>query len=127
VCPHCAACCLLRRPQLGCVLGDDDFLHDPSHAHPGTETRVSSSAAAAVPMRAAARREHPPCPLPRPADPMTTHHTPRVTPHASLFVSLFQAIIEVPKLAEIPVLGDIVTAPVIRQLLEAIVPGASHE
>ena len=28
-----------------------------------------------------------------------------------------------PKLAAIPVLGDIVTAPVVKQLLEAIVPG----
>ncbi|KAG2426182.1 hypothetical protein HXX76_013163 [Chlamydomonas incerta] len=38
-------------------------------------------------------------------------------------VSLIQAMIEVPKLANIPVLGDIVTAPVIKQLLEAIIPG----
>lgn len=35
-----------------------------------------------------------------------------------------QALIEVPKLAAIPILGDIVTAPVVRQLLEAVVPGA---
>ncbi|KAG2435994.1 hypothetical protein HYH02_011707 [Chlamydomonas schloesseri] len=38
-------------------------------------------------------------------------------------VTLIQAMIEVPKLASIPVLGDIVTAPVVKQLLEAIVPG----
>lgn len=34
-----------------------------------------------------------------------------------------QGIIEVPKLAKIPVLGSIVTAPAIRQLIEAIIPG----
>lgn len=34
-----------------------------------------------------------------------------------------QALIEVPKLAAIPVLGDIVTAPGVRQIMEAIVPG----
>eukprot|EP00198_Chlamydomonas_reinhardtii_P012991 XP_001702328.1 ERD4-related membrane protein [Chlamydomonas reinhardtii] len=38
-------------------------------------------------------------------------------------VTLIQALIEVPKLASIPVLGDIVTAPVVKQLLEAIIPG----
>ncbi|KAG2426171.1 hypothetical protein HXX76_013152 [Chlamydomonas incerta] len=38
-------------------------------------------------------------------------------------VTLIQAMIEVPKLANIPVLGDIVTAPAIKQLLEAIIPG----
>ncbi|KAG2494790.1 hypothetical protein HYH03_007033 [Edaphochlamys debaryana] len=38
-------------------------------------------------------------------------------------VSAIQALIEVPKLATVPVLGDIVTAPVIQQILEAIVPG----
>ncbi|GIL54579.1 hypothetical protein Vafri_10327, partial [Volvox africanus] len=38
-------------------------------------------------------------------------------------VTAIQALIEVPKLAKVPVLGAIVTAPVIRQLLEAVVPG----
>ncbi|KAG2426181.1 hypothetical protein HXX76_013162 [Chlamydomonas incerta] len=38
-------------------------------------------------------------------------------------VAAIQALIEVPKLADVPVLGDIVTAPVIRQILEAIIPG----
>ncbi|KAG2435999.1 hypothetical protein HYH02_011712 [Chlamydomonas schloesseri] len=38
-------------------------------------------------------------------------------------VTFIQALIEVPKLASIPVLGDIVTAPVVKQLLEAIIPG----
>ncbi|KAG2494802.1 hypothetical protein HYH03_007045 [Edaphochlamys debaryana] len=38
-------------------------------------------------------------------------------------VSFVQGMIEVPKLATIPVLGDIVTAPVVKQLLEGILPG----
>eukprot|EP00198_Chlamydomonas_reinhardtii_P005760 XP_001695096.1 ERD4-related membrane protein [Chlamydomonas reinhardtii] len=38
-------------------------------------------------------------------------------------ISAIQALIEVPKLASVPVLGDIVTAPVISQLLQAIIPG----
>ncbi|KXZ47792.1 hypothetical protein GPECTOR_33g674 [Gonium pectorale] len=38
-------------------------------------------------------------------------------------VTAIQALIEVPKLANIPVLGTIVTLPGIRQILEAIVPG----
>ncbi|KXZ47794.1 hypothetical protein GPECTOR_33g676 [Gonium pectorale] len=38
-------------------------------------------------------------------------------------VTAIQALIEVPKLAKIPVLGDIVTAPGVRQILEAIIPG----
>ncbi len=37
--------------------------------------------------------------------------------------ALTQAVIEVPKLAAIPILGDIVTAPAIRQIIEAIIPG----
>ncbi len=35
-----------------------------------------------------------------------------------------QALIEVPKLATVPVLRDIVTAPAVRQILEAVIPGA---
>eukprot|EP00198_Chlamydomonas_reinhardtii_P012975 XP_001702312.1 ERD4-related membrane protein [Chlamydomonas reinhardtii] len=38
-------------------------------------------------------------------------------------VTLIQAMIEVPKLATVDGLGPIVTAPVIKQLLEAIIPG----
>ncbi|KXZ47791.1 hypothetical protein GPECTOR_33g673 [Gonium pectorale] len=38
-------------------------------------------------------------------------------------ITAIQAIIEVPKLAQVPVLGKIVTAPGVRQILEAIVPG----
>ncbi|PNW79626.1 hypothetical protein CHLRE_08g360564v5 [Chlamydomonas reinhardtii] len=38
-------------------------------------------------------------------------------------VAAIQALIEVPKLASVPVLGDIVTAPVVRQLVEAMLPG----
>ncbi|GLC42964.1 hypothetical protein PLESTB_000282200 [Pleodorina starrii] len=38
-------------------------------------------------------------------------------------VTAIQALIEVPKLAKVPVLGAIVTAPAVRQILEAIVPG----
>ncbi|KAG2451091.1 hypothetical protein HYH02_004359 [Chlamydomonas schloesseri] len=38
-------------------------------------------------------------------------------------ISAIQALIEVPKLASVPVLGDIVTAPVISQFIQAIIPG----
>ncbi|EFJ43788.1 ERD4-related membrane protein [Volvox carteri f. nagariensis] len=38
-------------------------------------------------------------------------------------VSFIQGMIEVPKLASIPVLGDIVTTPPIKQLLQAVIPG----
>ncbi|PNH02372.1 putative membrane protein C2G11.09 [Tetrabaena socialis] len=38
-------------------------------------------------------------------------------------IAAVQAMIEVPKLANLPVLGKIVKAPAVRQLLEAIVPG----
>ncbi|KAG2482060.1 hypothetical protein HYH03_018986 [Edaphochlamys debaryana] len=38
-------------------------------------------------------------------------------------VTAIQALIEVPKLARLPVLGPIVRAPAVRQILEAVVPG----
>ncbi|GLC42966.1 hypothetical protein PLESTB_000281900 [Pleodorina starrii] len=38
-------------------------------------------------------------------------------------VTAIQAMIEIPKLAQIPVLGDIVTTPPIKQLLQAVIPG----
>ncbi|GIL54578.1 hypothetical protein Vafri_10327 [Volvox africanus] len=38
-------------------------------------------------------------------------------------VAAIQAMIEVPKLAKVPVLGKIVTTPPIKQLLQAVVPG----